>query len=469
MGRRFACLMAGVAELAACPPAMAQLRPEETFQRTYFFEQQIRERLEADIPAKQPALVEWGGFYIPSYTFYNDIANDHAHVTIQDLRLWTQIRLDEVHRIYARMRLAYTDYAAGDSQGFRGHDLEGPNLDQGFYELDVTGAVAKYWGERWPFELTARGGRQYLEVGRGIALGETLDAGWFELKTRDFNFAGFAGRGIESTDNMDQSVPGFSRSRRTFYGCQIDYAGLGDHEPYVFFVLQRDWSEEKPENLAQDYRYKSHYYGVGCRGSVTSRTKYEVEGIWEFGKGAANGQIRDKRERIEAFAFDAEVDHYMEHALKPVLSAEYAFASGDDDRVVATTAFRGNQRGTHDTAFQGFGYVNSGLALGARFTNLQFVRLGGRFTPYDKKTAAGRIDLGMNYYFLWKADREAPISDFRALDTSSDVGQEVDVFCEWRVFSDLGLSLHYGRFYPGQAYLDRQPRDFFYAALNISF
>ena len=41
--------------------------------REQFLERDIRLRLERRMPAEQKALVEWGGFYIPSYTFYDDI------------------------------------------------------------------------------------------------------------------------------------------------------------------------------------------------------------------------------------------------------------------------------------------------------------------------------------------------------------------------------------------------------------
>jgi len=343
------------------------------------------------------------------------------------------------------------------------------NLEVGYYELDVARAAEKYWGAKWPFQMTARGGRQYVEFGRGLVLDQALDAGLFTIDTAKIGFTGFAGRNIESQDNIDFSVPGFSRSRRTFYGAEVRYKGIPRHEPYAYWVLQRDWSEERPENPAQDYRYDSHYYAVGGRGQLAPRTKYELESVWEFGRGAANGEINDHRERIRGFAFDAEVDHYLKHPLDPTLSLEYAYASGDGDRQNATNAFMGNRAGTVDTSFQGFGYVNSGLALGARFTNIQFVRLGGRLTPYNKKEALGRLDVGLNYYFLFKSDPGGPISDPTAVEDSSDLGQEVDVFCEWRILSDLSLSVHYGRLYPGQSYLDRQPRDFLFTALTISF
>ena len=449
-------------------PSSAQPRPEEVFQRTMFLERDTRERLEREVPPDQKALIEWGGFYIPSYTYYDDVDGGHAHLTRQDLRLWTQIHLDEVHHVFARMQLNYIDFAAGDARGFRQHDLVGPNLEVGYWELDLTAAAEKYWGQKWPVQIIGRGGRQYIEVGRGIALGKILDAGLVEIHARDFSFRGFAGRSVESEDNIDRSTPGFTRSRRTFYGGELRVTRLERHEPYTFFVFQRDWSEEKPYTMFQDYRYHSQYYGIGSRGSLAPNLRYEVEVMWEKGRSVANMQ-QDTDEAIRACAFDAEVTYYMDHDLRPVFTGEYAYASGDGDRGNATTAFLGNTMWTKDNAFQGFGYVNSGLALGARFTNLQFVRLGGRFTPYEKKMGAGRVNVGADYYFLFKTDKDGPISDFRAMDTSGDIGHEIDVFVEWRILSDLSWTLHYGRFFPGQAYFDRKPRDFLYTAFNFSF
>jgi len=90
-------------------------------------------------------------------------------------------------------------------------------------------------------------------------------------------------------------------------------------------------------------------------------------------------------------------------------------------------------------------------------------------TPYENKAALGRVDVGLDYYFLFKADDRGPISDFRANRRSADVGNEVDLFVEWRILSDLSWTLRYGRFFPGAAYSDRDPRDFLFTALNFSF
>ena len=39
-------------------------------------------------------------------------------------------------------------FAAGDARGLRQYDLEGPNLEIGYYEVDLSAAAEKYWGQK---------------------------------------------------------------------------------------------------------------------------------------------------------------------------------------------------------------------------------------------------------------------------------------------------------------------------------
>jgi hypothetical protein len=464
-------ILIGVVASLACPafaaaPPGAPPQPEDMFQRSLFYEQDVRTRLEAAMPAEQKMLIEWGGFYIPSYVHFTDLDDANGDLTVQDLRLWTQIRFDEVHRVFARMRLNYIDFAPGDGQGLRQHDLVGPNLEIGYYELNVSQAAMKYGGQKWPFTMYIRGGRQYIEVGRGIALGKVIDAGQFEVQTKDWAFMGFAGHSPRGQDDVERAGPGYGKMRRAFFGGQLTYRGIDGHEPYALFVIQKHMTDM--DLPAQDFDYDSSYYGVGSKGAVTKNLHYAVESLWEFGRGAANTQVSGA-EPIRAYAFNSELDYYVQRPLKPVLTAEYGYASGDHDRGTAISALGGNRINTTDNEFLGFGYVNSGLALGSKFTNLQFARMAGRITPYEKKTGVGRIDVGLDYYFLFKANTDGPTSDFRATRDARSVGNEVDIFLEWRIFSDLSWTIRYGRFFPGAAYADHHPRDFLYTGLNFSF
>ena len=467
MSRFTLTILAGLTLGVWAAPALAQR--EEMFQRSLFFERDIRQRLEAVTPTEQKTLIEYGGFYSPSYTHFTDQGGNNGDMTLQDFRLWTRISYDEVHTVFARMRMDFQTFSPGDSAGYRQHDLIGPNLEMGYYQLDVSRAVQKSTGQVWPFDLKVRGGREFIEVGRGIALSKILDGASFDVTTKDWAFMGFAARTVGGEDNMDISDPNIANSRRSFYGGQFTYKGIDRHQPYAFFVIQKDWSRELPDLPFQDFTYDSKYFGIGSRGEVATNLQYAVEGIWQSGRSTANLQ-EGSSEPIRAYALDAELDYYVPRPMRPVLSMEYAYASGDGDRGSATTAINGNRKGTSDREFQGFGYVNSGLALAAQFSNIQFVRLGGRMTPLENKIRFGRIDIGADYYFLMKAAEGGPISDTRATKSATFLGQEVDLYVEWRILSDVSWVLRYGHFIPGNAYpIDSFSRDFLFTGFNFMF
>jgi len=468
-------LVVGALVVAACV-AMARAavaqnasRPIDVFDRNLFYEKEVRDRMEAATLPKQNTMFQYGGFYFPSYLQTTDTADGNIHVSRQDLRLWGQLDIDEVHKVFARMKMSYTDFASGDAGPLgRGHDLDGPDVDVAYYELDLARAMQKYGGQTWPAVVKIRGGRQFITLGRGLVMADTLDAGSFDFGTKDFFFTGFAGVTPDGRQDIDFSTPNNSHSHRHFYGLEADYKGIPGHTPYYYMVIQNGGPDLDGVNVAQDYTYHSNYHGIGLKGSLAPDLKYGVEHVWEFGHGSPDA-VKGEDERIDANAFDAELDYYIHAPCKPQAQIEYAYASGDKDRRSAMTALGGNRAGTSDEAFQGFSYVNSGLALMSRFSNLQFVRLGSRFTPYDKKEGLGRIDVGFNHYFQFKASPDGPIDDFRANRDASSIGQETDVFLEWKILSDLALTVHYGHFWPGAAYEERHGRNFLFTALTISF
>ncbi|HOF17334.1 MAG TPA: alginate export family protein, partial [Phycisphaerae bacterium] len=59
--------------------------------------------------------------------------------------------------------------------------------------------------------------------------------------------------------------------------------------------------------------------------------------------------------------------------------------------------------------------------------------------------------------------------DTGATKDSHWLGWEWDVFCDWRITSDLTWTVRYGAFRPGAAYQNDDCRDFVYTAFTYSF
>ena len=164
-------------------------------------------------------------------------------------------------------------------------------------------------------------------------------------------------------------------------------------------------------------------------------------------------------EPIDAWAFTSSIHYSFNVITHPNLSAGYSFGTGDSDRsakVVTTTL--GNQEGTTDRNFLYFGYIDTGLSLAPRLSNLQMIKFGLSMTPSEfvKKR---NVSLNTTFFLFRKDKKEAEISDNRAVKQHRNIGKELDISVVWNVFSDLNVSVDYGRFYPGGAYYYDEARD----------
>lgn len=460
----FAVMLAVV--IAAQPPA-AQAQQDSFFNRQQFLEEDIRRAIEADTPDPQRARLTYGGYVIPQWQEYEGTAGSEDNLRQVDLRLWFDLNFDGVHRVYARTRVAWTNFGPGDSPFSWNQDLLGPNLDRGFYEIRLSEALRRAGWADWPFASTITAGRQFVEFGNGLALSEVLDGATVRLDFPDWRFTGLAGRTILSRDNIDRSPVVADHMDRVFGGLQVDYLGLSRHQLFAYWFSQYDRTGERPRDPLQDYEYDSHYFGMGARGDIIQNLRYASELVFQTGHSQNAGVVGGSA-AIRAMAFDQVFEYYFQHPSDPIISLQYAVATGDDDRLSANSSLFGNTAG-NDNAFQGFGYINTGYSFAPAFTNLQFLRLGGRFKPMPESECFKQLEIGTDFYWFWKQQKNGPISDFRANRPAHELGTEVDLYLNWRIFSDLAVTLRYGRFWTGDAFANSEKRDFVYAGFIYSF
>lgn len=458
--------VAMVAIVLAAAPASAQGQSrQQFFQRRDFIDQRVRERLDADIPDQQLVFVEGGGYFIPQWHEYDDVG-EKSNYRFLDLRLWGQVVVDDVHRVYARMRLSYTDFGAGDSPFGWEEDVAGPNLDQAFYELQLSRAVEKYCGAVWPVDVRLTLGRQFIEFGQGISLSQILDGGVIDVESGQWRTRLMMANSITTQDNIDRSPQVADYMDRQFYGFQFDLLTMTDHQPYLYAFYQNDSTRERPAEVPQDYEYNSGYIGLGSTGELVQNLRYGTEAIFEFGQ--SQKPLPGGRSNIRAFAFDQIFEYFFPGPHEPVASVEYILATGDQDRQFATDTLGGNMFGP-DHAFLGFGYVNTGYAFAPVLTNLHVIRLGGRFKPLPMVECLKELELGLDFFGYWKHEKDAPISDPQADRAHHDLGHEIDLYANWRVFSDLSIFLRYARFWTDDAFTIDEKRDYAFAGMLISF
>jgi hypothetical protein len=377
-----------------------------------------------------------------------------------DFRPWASASLDGVHYGFVRGQIDFLQYGSGDEFD-RNSDWRGPFVDLGFYRLDIDEAMRQYHGceiDRWSADLTL--GRQFLYVGRGIAFSLVTDAASINWLKDQWSGFMLGGQSIRHFDNIDHSVPGFSRSDREFFGGQVNYNGWDHFKPYAYGVIQRDRSSERPPDPAQEYDYDSEYWGFGYTGKAVfekgDRTwgnpnvHYFGEFIIETGDsfGIANATDQDP---IASWAFDVGVSYHPQRPSKPRYIAEFARAAGDDDRASPNNTLIGNIAGTTDRGFLPFGYTNTGVSFAPYFANLEFARLGAACRPCPDRCEWNlkELEIGSNFFLFWRPAEDGGISDVRAdLPGSSYLGSEVDLWVNWRMSSDVYLLVNYGHFFP---------------------
>jgi hypothetical protein len=443
-------------------------------------ELEVQKVLEARRTLSQRLLWDWGGSERSMFLTYDDI--DNAGVSDKRrtqrshyLYLWGNLNLDDIHHFYVRLRGEYIDWNHGDEYRSTENKLSWnmeEGFDQGFYTLSIDKALKKYLNCEIPVRMELKAGRFRSSIGRQIAYaknGNGIELNG-ESKWVDFKLFGF--KNLIDEENIDFSTPGFRSSRRFFYGTEVKYNRLKRHVPYVFALFQEDHSGESPEDLDQDYEYNSRYYGVGSRGQIIENLFYEIEGIRQEGKGypeAATVGISPDNEQIEAWALDATLTYNSNIITHPAFSAQYAFGSGDPDRRDRiTNTIGGNAEGSRDRGFVNFGYIDTGLNLAPRISNLRMYKLGCSFYPLEFFQNKN-VNVKVNYFLFRKDEKEAAISDTRADRPQRNLGKEFDVSIAWKVFSDLSASVDYGRFYPGNAFSDKDARDFVMATIMFQF
>jgi hypothetical protein len=465
----------GLLCLAAATAQVWAQEPGTFLQQQRQLEEYLRNELDRQVPVTQKLQLDWGGWF-NYYTFlWDDGIESSRTLRRYDLRLWGSMSAEDgAHRAYVRLRTGYRDFNTGDSAGLGlgngDDDWEGPDFERAWYQLDL--AKALYAADRTvlPFDLRVTLGRQYVEFGTGYVLSLPLTAIWMESTLGDFKIDGLIATTPRGLNNLDQSRPESSHSDRSFYGAQVSYSGIPKHTLFAYGLFQEDQQGENPEDFFQEYDYDSFYAGVGAFGELTGDLRYSTEWVYEAGHSWGDQRFLHI-DQIEAWAFDAYMEWLPDVHMRPRLDLEYMFASGDPNRLGSPTdAIGGNRRDHTDTGFNGFGYRDTGLSFAPLLSNVHIWRAGAAFFPFDDKVRLlENFELGTNWFLYYKNRSNAAVSDPTADLQSGYLGWEMDYYTNWRLTSDLSLTVRYGAFFPGDAFSDQTTRTFLLTGLTWSF
>jgi hypothetical protein len=453
------CLLA-----AAAAPALAQ----ETGRRVY--DEQLRVLLDQQAPDAREMGFDAGGWFNFAFFNFDDAAARKERTLRQyELRLWGKMNLQGVHRAYVRGMMGWDDWNSGTNPDGDGDEFNHPKVERAWYQFDLARWQKLQTGKPPPVGFRTRVGRDYVDLGTGLVLAMPLDMVRFDVTAGNWELTALLGRTIEHSRNIDDSAAVADHQDRGMWGAQLRYNGFDRHRPFVYFLDNHDRTEPDFPSPTQKYQYNSRYVGAGSEGTVIlPDLRYQTEVIGELGETYSDGATRGK-DHISAMAIDALLEYLFRVDTHPKITAEYLFGSGDKDRTLsATSTVGGNRVGTSDHAFNAFGFRDTGLAFAPRVSNLHIYSLGAAFWPLEKTELFKKLEVGTKAFLYQKAVSGA-ISDTTADRDSHWVGWEWDVYCDWRITSDLMWTVRYGAFRPGGAYDDQETRHFLYTAMTFSF
>ena len=464
-----ACVILTVAGWPArAQPASDQPSEDRFLQQQRLADEQLHKQRQELAPLESLLDLQWGG-WLDYYMFhFGDGVQKSRFVNRPGLALWGRARIDDgAHEVFARMKLRYTHFREGD-QLDRQEDWVGPELDQGWYQIDV-GRAFRLNKPSDPVQLNVRIGRQPVQFGTGYALDLPLDAVLLDGKLWDFRVTGLFGKSLLNYPNIDRSEPVYIHMDRLFYGVQVAYERFQKHVPFVYALWNNDRTDERPSMWAQNYSYDSFYLGFGSRGEVAHNLNYWAEMVFESGHDYGDKSFL-ARDYIRAMGWDVGLEKLFDLPMRPRLVGEYMFASGDGDRLYSpTNAAGGNRSGTSDTSFVGFGFRNTCIAAAPTLSNMHVWRAGASLSPLEKFELFRDLEIGTDWFLYHKNRSRAAISDPTADMFEGHVGWEMDYLVNWRLASDLSWTLRWGSFFPGSAFSDQGTRCFLFTGLTWSF
>lgn len=387
--------------------------------------------------------------------------------------------LDRKTKGYLRLTSKYTE-AKKNSAGIRGNNFIQPTVEMMYWEKSFAAPA----GSQVKKKLTI--GRQFIQVGRGIAYAQTADGLLYDvsgLANRKGEYKFFFARQNPSDDNIDASSSGSGSTKRFFYGIRGKYQVHPKAKMSLYTVQSSD--RNKTESSAkteagvtstiQRHKYQPQYYGIVSEGRLTKDLQYWGEYIMERGKTYDSATaVASQLVGIRASAYTAGLRYYFPGDLKPTLFGEYTNSSGDADAFTSTNSSLGGSSAGSDKRFNPFGGLSQGFALSPTMTNMKVYKLGMSIKPFARSANRMITDLSFQpeyYYYLRQtgsigaAAADGELSKPRS--TTDKVGDEYNVSVSWRLMSDVTYQMKYGYFRPGSAYLDRSAETYLKFKLSL--
>ncbi|MCP4134774.1 MAG: alginate export family protein [bacterium] len=394
--------------------------------------------------------IQFGGWITPSIITDTSSSSTSAVLTA---KLWAKSYLWENSYIYVRGKdVVYLV-------------IDGTSDHTNHIDLDVAYITMTTSGRSLRLSI----GRKYFLLGSGVLFNDRGDGAELNFYSKYINlkvFGAYSGLFQTSYNSYNLSTQDDSDgAKRVFAGGTLSQT-FANQTISLLGMAQFDFADESSGSV----RYQSQYYGIGVQGTLFDNLTYSGEFIYEMGTSYDATSVK---KNIRAYAATANLNYYFDMTLKPTLMAQYAFGSGDSDKVDHGSP-TGNISG-NDNGFLAFGTFVGGYALRPILSNIHIMRAGFSLLPLSWMDSLffRRMTIIAKYNVYLKDKKEQGIADsdsYEATESNIFVGHGSDIAFRWKLFSDLSVFANYGFFLPGSAYASGESmRHFVLGGLTLSF
>jgi hypothetical protein len=299
-------------------------------------------------------------------------------------------------------------------------------------------------------------GRFVLNDFTGLVLADGIDGFKVDWSSRVANASlavGYSGLHFDQNSTINISWADFNNTEllappRLIGELSVEFPELFLRQDlHTVFLMQQDFRPENEllsegpglELTGKGGRLSTQYLGAGLNGGLIPSLYYEIFAYLGTGKSLSYIDGEYQYEWILSTLLGASLRYFREELLHTRAELRLLFASGDED--FSNSVIEANREGLA-TMFVPISTRDLALVFSPRLANLIFLEASYSIKPLPElQTQIKGI--------VFLRPTTGPVSDTRVTDDSVYLGSEIDTVATFRPFSDLGLGLSVGLFFPG--------------------
>lgn len=280
--------------------------------------------------------------------------------------------------------------------------------------------------------------------------------------------AGYTGLLMKSNNSISLSLfdeqlladdSSFFGTSRILVAGELSIPKVFNQSVALSFVAQQDLNPADkliPEWTINPYtemvprggRFNSQYTTLNLSGALSADLFYSS--WFTLGSGRTLSWLEDQNSatgfsyqyvQIQSVMTGFTLNYYRQELFHSAFNIRFLYASGDQDYSAVT---EGNTGG-NSTMFVPVTSAPFGLVFSPALSNLMIAEFGGSIKPIPEKNLQTGLRL---FAFFRPTSGPVAASGLKAGENSSLLGYEADMYGNFRLYSDLGMSLNTGLFFP---------------------